>query len=127
MCIVGLPARQYAVESLLDMAAAPLSGCLAKIEIGKRFAPIAQLDRASVYGTEGYRFDSYWVYSVSSSPKVSPNEKPLAKPGVFRLVEDSAISMTGGILAGGVEKEPLHFRLRIGGICCIKAKEAAFT
>jgi hypothetical protein len=27
-----------------------------------RSAPIAQLDRASVYETEGYRFDSCWVY-----------------------------------------------------------------
>lgn len=27
-----------------------------------RVAPIAQLDRASVYGTEGCRFDSCWVY-----------------------------------------------------------------
>ena len=26
-------------------------------------APVAQLDRASVYGTEGYRFESYRVYS----------------------------------------------------------------
>ena len=24
-------------------------------------APIAQLDRASDYGSEGYRFNSYWV------------------------------------------------------------------
>jgi hypothetical protein len=28
------------------------------------FAPIAQLDRASVYGTEGYWFESSWVYSL---------------------------------------------------------------
>ena len=27
-------------------------------------APIAQLDRASVYGTEGYPFESDWVYSL---------------------------------------------------------------
>ena len=29
----------------------------------RKQAPIAQLDRASVYGTEGYRFESCWVYS----------------------------------------------------------------
>jgi hypothetical protein len=28
-------------------------------------APIAQLDRASVYGTEGFWFESRWVYSLS--------------------------------------------------------------
>ena len=27
-------------------------------------APMAQLDSASVFGTEGYRFESYWVYST---------------------------------------------------------------
>ena len=29
-------------------------------------APIAQLDRASVYGTEGYLFESDWVYFFMS-------------------------------------------------------------
>ena len=30
-------------------------------------APIAQLDRASDYGSEGYRFNSYWVHQSSSA------------------------------------------------------------
>ena len=29
----------------------------------KNYAPMAQLDSASVYGTEGYRFEPCWVYS----------------------------------------------------------------
>ena len=29
-----------------------------------QFAPVAQLDSASVYGTEGYRFESYREYLV---------------------------------------------------------------
>ncbi len=28
----------------------------------KNHAPMAQLDSASVYGTEGYRFEPCWVY-----------------------------------------------------------------
>lgn len=40
-------------------------------------APIAQLDRASVYGTEGYRFESYWVY-FKFSLEIKRN------PGVIR-------------------------------------------
>lgn len=31
---------------------------------GVGFAPIAQWIRASVFGTEGRRFESYWVYQV---------------------------------------------------------------
>jgi hypothetical protein len=34
----------------------------ARIPMAAAAAPIAQLDRASVYGTEGCRFDSCWVY-----------------------------------------------------------------
>ena len=34
----------------------------ARIPVAATAAPIAQLDRASVYGTEGCRFDSCWVY-----------------------------------------------------------------
>src|SRR6266700_8114934 len=30
-------------------------------------APIAQLDRASDYGSEGYRFNSYWVRQLQAS------------------------------------------------------------
>src|SRR6266550_2457474 len=30
-------------------------------------APIAQLDRASDYGSEGYRFNSYWVRQLQPS------------------------------------------------------------
>jgi hypothetical protein len=32
-------------------------------------APIAQLDRASDYGSEGYRFNSYWVRQFSLAIK----------------------------------------------------------
>src|SRR6266498_2335445 len=30
-------------------------------------APIAQLDRASDYGSEGYRFNSYWVRQLQAT------------------------------------------------------------
>jgi hypothetical protein len=33
-----------------------------RIPVASTAAPIAQLDRASVYGTEGCRFNSCWVY-----------------------------------------------------------------
>jgi hypothetical protein len=34
---------------------------------GEIHAPIAQLDRASVYGTEGFWFESRWVYTSGPS------------------------------------------------------------
>ncbi len=48
----------------------------------KEIAPIAQLDRASAYGAEGYRFESCWARQ--SSPKFFPLAR-LPLKGWFNL------------------------------------------
>ena len=35
---------------------------------------MAQLDSASVFGTEGYRFESYWVYWKTLSLRASETD-----------------------------------------------------
>ena len=41
------------------------------MRLARQRAPIAQLDRASVYGTEGWRFKSSWVYQPRALPNAS--------------------------------------------------------
>ena len=51
------------------LASLPRTSTLDRTSEKDVFAPIAQLDRASVYETEGYWFESSWVYCCRLQPR----------------------------------------------------------
>ena len=58
-----------------------------------KIAPVAQLDRASGYGPEGCRFDSYRVHHLSFFSFHSRINQMTIKPFCIRIVESSDFDM----------------------------------
>ena len=78
-------------------------------------APVAQLDRASVFGTEGWRFESSRVYFYFIPPNATPN--------VYLLLIGSAVFCLGFLRNYGItSKEPHKCHLSKG-----KCHRIAFT
>src|SRR5207302_2458877 len=72
---VFAPLRRPRIEVIRAFAGAPPAATLSTR------APVAQLDRASVYGTEGHRFESCRARSA-----VPPNRRAARKEGRCRSV-----------------------------------------
>jgi hypothetical protein len=54
-------------------------------------APIAQLDRASDYGSEGYRFNSYWVRHGFMDTALLPRSDSLQRVADLRMASKSSM------------------------------------
>ena len=82
----------------------PLSRATSVVTTTYHFVPVAQLDRASASGAEGYRFESCRGYSLTSAPLVGANRCSLApigaiSPGFVRTCGDLLIALLVGLLA----------------------------
>ena len=65
-------------------------------------APIAQLDRASDYGSEGYRFNSYWVRQIILPPVSSQSDGDVLEVRLGLVVASKWPAVCGGNDGGGL-------------------------